>query len=62
MSMQDEINLARDTLFPLCWRVEVIDDDGGVAVTIFSGPNAKERAADYCYYISGGQLPAFPAA
>jgi hypothetical protein len=26
------------------WRVEWIDEDGGIEVAIFSGPNARERA------------------
>ncbi|HEY1258523.1 MAG TPA: hypothetical protein VGF34_04685 [Stellaceae bacterium] len=30
---------------PGAWRVERIDDDGGVEVAIFSGPNALRRIA-----------------
>jgi hypothetical protein len=29
------------------WRVEYFDDDAGCYVTIFAGPEAKERARDY---------------
>jgi hypothetical protein len=29
------------------WRVEAIGPDGEVYVSIFSGPKAKERAAEY---------------
>jgi hypothetical protein len=29
------------------WRVEWIDDDGGVEVAIFGGPKARERATRY---------------
>jgi hypothetical protein len=29
------------------WRVEKIDDDGGVEVAFFGGPNARERALRY---------------
>jgi hypothetical protein len=29
------------------WRVEAIDSEGRVFVTIFSGPAAKERAKEY---------------
>ena len=29
------------------WRVEAIGPDGEVYVAIFSGPKAKERAAEY---------------
>ncbi len=34
---------------PVSWRVEAIDDaqDGSIYVTIFFGPHAKERAAEY---------------
>jgi hypothetical protein len=36
------------------WRVEAInfDGDGEVYVTIFSGPNAKERAEEYADWAS----------
>jgi hypothetical protein len=29
------------------WRVECEDEDGGIEVAIFSGPNARERAMRY---------------
>jgi ABC-type phosphonate transport system ATPase subunit len=29
------------------WRVEWLDDRGGVEVAVFSGPNAQERALRY---------------
>jgi hypothetical protein len=29
------------------WRVVWEDDDGGIEVTIFSGPDARERAIQY---------------
>ena len=29
------------------WRVEAINDEGGIAVTLFTGPMAKERAVEY---------------
>ena len=29
------------------WRVEWIDDDGGIEVAIFAGPKARERALRY---------------
>lgn len=29
------------------WRVEAFDDDGRCFVTIFSGPDAKQRAEEY---------------
>ena len=36
-----------DRQWPGDWRVERIDDDGGIEVVIFSGPNARERALRY---------------
>jgi hypothetical protein len=36
-----------DRLYPGDWRVEWEDDDGGVEVTIFSGPDARARAFQY---------------
>ena len=36
-----------DRRCPGDWRVEWVDDDGGVEVAIFSGPNARERALRY---------------
>jgi hypothetical protein len=29
------------------WRVEKLDDDGGIEVAIFSGPDARDRAIEY---------------
>jgi hypothetical protein len=29
------------------WRVEWVDDDGGIEVAIFAGPKARERALRY---------------
>jgi hypothetical protein len=36
-----------DRMYPREWRVEWIDDDGGIEVAIFSGPRARERAIRY---------------
>ena len=36
-----------DRRCPGDWRVEWVDDDGGVEVAIFSGPNAREWALRY---------------
>ena len=36
-----------DHEWPGDWRVERIDDDGGVEVAIFSGPYAREQALRY---------------
>ena len=45
--MEYEITKSLDALDE--WRVEAInhDGDGEIYVTIFSGPNAKERAEEY---------------
>ena len=37
------------------WRVEAIDNEGRVFVTIFSGPAAKERANEYAAWKNGVQ-------
>jgi len=34
-------------LFPREWRVEAISDDGDCYVTIFTGPDAQQRAEEY---------------
>ena len=36
-----------DRLYPGDWRVEWINDEGGIEVAIFAGPNARERAFRY---------------
>lgn len=35
------------------WRAEAIDNEGMVFVTLFSGPNAKERAEEYAAWKNG---------
>ena len=39
--------LVRDRIDPNAWRVEMIDNDGGVEIAIFAGPDAKSRAVRY---------------
>ncbi len=41
--------IVQDKLDPNSWRVEKLDadGDGGVHVTIFSGPDARKRADEY---------------
>jgi hypothetical protein len=41
--------VVKDATIPNAWRVEKLDSDGdgGVDVTIFAGPNARERATEY---------------
>ena len=36
-----------DRVSPGDWRVAKMDDDGGIEVAIFRGPNARERALRY---------------
>jgi hypothetical protein len=36
-----------DREWPGDWRVDWVDDDGGVEAAILSGPNARERAVRY---------------
>jgi hypothetical protein len=45
--MPEPANVFEDRLTPGDWRVECEDDDGGVEVTIFSGPDAHDRATQY---------------
>ena len=49
--MQYEIIESRD--FPGHWHVEAINEDGSVSVAVFSGPEAKERAAEYADWKNG---------
>jgi len=37
------------------WRVEAIDSEGRVFVTLFSGPAARERAHEYAAWKNGVQ-------
>ena len=61
MATDTEIHLAADPLHPADWRVEYFDDDGGCYVTIFSGPDAKERASDYAAAVRTGALKRYEA-
>jgi len=45
--MPEPANVFEDRLHPGDWRVEWEDDDGGLEVTIFSGPDARDRAFRY---------------
>jgi hypothetical protein len=46
-SMTEPAKVFEDRIYPGNWRVEWEDDDGGVEVTIFSGPDARDRAFQY---------------
>ena len=43
---------------PEAWRVEELDadDDGGIALAIFTGPFAEERARKYAERLTDGSL------
>lgn len=41
-----------DRKHPGDWRVEAFDDDGRCFVTIFSGPDSKQRAQEYAAWKS----------
>jgi hypothetical protein len=36
------------------WRVEKMDDDGGIEVALFSGSGARQRAISYADRVSRG--------
>jgi len=42
--MSEPAKVFEDRLYPGDWRVEWVDDDGGVELAIFAGPNTRERA------------------
>jgi len=46
-SVPEPAKVFEDRLSPGDWRVEWEDDDGGVEVTTFSGPSARERPIQY---------------
>ena len=47
LELRKEAKVFEDRINPGDWRVETIDDDGGIEVAIFGGPNARERALRY---------------
>lgn len=55
LNAQIEAEIALRSTAPLSWSVEAIDTDGegGVDVTIFSGPRARERAVEYAVWKYG---------
>lgn len=50
--------IVHDATIRDAWRVEKLntDSDGGVDVTIFAGPRAYERAAEYAAWKYGDAL------
>ena len=57
MRTQFPAEVVKDGAIPDAWRVEKLDsdEDGGVDITIFSGPNAHQRAAEYAVWKYGTQ-------
>ena len=55
MQTQFPAEVIKDATIPNAWRVEKLDSDqdGGVDVTIFSGPSALERATEYAVWKYG---------
>jgi hypothetical protein len=47
MEEREPAKVFEDRLTPGDWRVEWEDEDGGLEVTIFSGPDARQRAIQY---------------
>ena len=42
-----------DQMFPGEWRVQWSDNKGEIEVTVFSGPNSRERAIQYAEHQYG---------
>jgi hypothetical protein len=59
-----EVALIASYTVPLTWSVEAVnsDGDGGVDVTIFSGPTAEQRAREYVRWKYGVHQPRMVAA
>lgn len=43
------------------WRVEAISQDGDCFVTLFSGPDSRQRAEEYATFKLGGEASAPPS-
>jgi hypothetical protein len=53
-----QYELAESREFLGTWHVEAVGDDGEVYVAVFSGPRARERAAEYADWKNGVRSPA----
>ena len=55
LSVRVEAEIALRSTMPPAWSVEAIntDGEGGVDVTVFSGPRARERAVEYATWKYG---------
>lgn len=47
LSMVMRAEVVRRDAVPEEWAVEAIDDDGGIEMAVFSGPEAEVRALEY---------------
>ena len=50
--------VAESKLYPEHWHVEAIDEHGQIFVAVFTGPQAKERAAEYADWKNRVRHPA----
>ena len=59
-----EVTLVANDTVPASWSVEAVnsDGDGGIDVTIFSGPTAEQRAREYARWKYGVHQPKLIAA
>jgi len=59
-----EVSLIANDTVPLSWSVEAVnsDGDGGIDVTMFSGPTAEQRAREYARWKYGVHQPRLVAA
>jgi hypothetical protein len=54
-----EVSLILETTAPFRWTVEAInvDDDGGIASSTFTGPDAEQTARDFALWQYGVSCP-----
>jgi hypothetical protein len=59
-----EVTLIANATAPLTWSIEAVnsDGDGGIDLTIFSGPTAEQRAREYSGWKYGVREPRLMAA
>jgi hypothetical protein len=53
-----DLSISRDPVIASRWRVEWLDNEGAVYITIFAGPSAEERARDFREAVADGRLSA----
>jgi hypothetical protein len=57
MGVHAKYEIAESEDYPGHWHVEAVDDEGVVFVAVFSGPEARERAAEYADWKNGIRHP-----